>query len=118
MAGVAVASRVWSTAAMNIGRKTATNRFRNSARLTVRSGSGVRFLPALFNARSLPKRDDALHLLAAQHAVGVLVEKVEVVAELRVSEHLAERQYAVAIRVERAEGIRVRRGRACRRERI
>jgi hypothetical protein len=35
---VAVASSVWSTAAMNIGRKTAANRLRNSARETVAPG--------------------------------------------------------------------------------
>src|SRR5262245_55096217 len=35
IAGVAVASTVWSTAAMNIGRNTAAKRFRNSARETV-----------------------------------------------------------------------------------
>src|SRR3954464_9850000 len=34
IAGVAVASSVWSTAAMNIGRNTARKRFRNSARST------------------------------------------------------------------------------------
>src|SRR4029079_9382110 len=33
-AGVAVESRVWSTAAMNIGRNTAANRLRNCSRVT------------------------------------------------------------------------------------
>ncbi len=37
IAGVAVASSVWSTAAMNIGRNTATKRVRNSSRVTVPS---------------------------------------------------------------------------------
>src|SRR5688572_6234380 len=35
IAGVAVASSVWSIAAMNIGRKTAMKRLRNSSRVTV-----------------------------------------------------------------------------------
>src|SRR5262245_2648770 len=39
IAGVAVARSVWSTAAMNIGRKTATKRFRNWARVTVAGGA-------------------------------------------------------------------------------
>src|SRR5262245_7209758 len=38
MAGVAVARSVWSTAAMNIGRKTATKMLRNWARVTVAGG--------------------------------------------------------------------------------
>src|SRR4051812_18656190 len=43
IAGVAVASKVWSTAAMNIGKNTARKRFRNSARETV-AGSASGFI--------------------------------------------------------------------------
>ena len=39
IAGVAVASSVWSTAAMNIGRNTAAKRLRNCARVTTAPGA-------------------------------------------------------------------------------
>src|SRR5581483_11248249 len=78
---------------------------------------GVILTPRVSRTR-LAQGDEASHFLPAEDPVRVLVEQGEVVAELRVAEHLAEGQHAVAVGVERAEGVGIGGGLARRGERV
>src|SRR5436190_11447596 len=116
MAGVAVASSVWSTAAMNIGRKTAKNSVRNSACPTSRPAARDSVLEiglvltvetpehmpgAVLGRRiaSAVEHFDAVHPHAA-HALWVAQHARPATAQVL---HALERRHAHAARLEEQE---------------